>query len=523
MKKLLTVFIVLVFFSVSFAQISSNVQKNMYYGYFNTAVVLLQNGIKANPANLENYYALGALYARLNKIDSAKIVFNKLIEVNPKAPISTVAQGYIALNDNKKDEAKATFERAVKATKSKDGAIMRNIGEAFEYSPKKDILLAIEYLKRAIAIEIKNPDTYFSLGEAYLANNESGPAVTQYEFCSDYDKTAAWAYTRIGQIFKSAKNYPKANEAFEAAMKADPEYPYIYKEMADWKYLYNDYPAAVKNFEIYQNKTGDNSIEARTLKSTYFFYNKNYKGTIELVNEIMKKDSSKNYMIRLLGYSSFEQGDSIQAKNYMEKFFQKTPTDKILWSDHFYLGKIYYKLGQEQDALNQFTKAIALDSTKADIYQELALHNFGKGNYKDAGFWYAKKLSKLEKPGLQNYFDIAFAYYKAEEYATANIYFEKIVTKWPTSMTGLLYHARSNAYLDPQSTQALAKPNYEKIVIQGETDPIKYKNELKEAYKYLYYHFYNIPDKATALTFADKYIKIDPNDAEGIQMMDAVK
>lgn len=50
------------------------------------------------------------------------------------------------------------------------------------YSPKRDIPNAIEYLKKAVSIEIKNPVSYFSLGEAYYAINESGPALTQYEF-----------------------------------------------------------------------------------------------------------------------------------------------------------------------------------------------------------------------------------------------------------------------------------------------------------------------------------------------------
>ncbi|MBL7831619.1 MAG: tetratricopeptide repeat protein [Saprospiraceae bacterium] len=506
-----------------FAQISPEVQKLQYYGYFNKAKLSLQKGIQGNPMNIDNYYELGVIYNRTNNQDSAKIVFTKLVELYPKSPLSTVAQGFMSLNSGNKDEAKAFFERAAKSTKFKDGMILRKIGEAYLYSPKKDLTNAVEYLKKAVAIEIKNPVSYYSLGEAYYLLNEAGSAVTQYEFCTDYDKSAAWAYTRIGQIFKGAKNYQKADEAFKLAFAADADYPYIYKELAEWKYLYQDYPEAVKNFDKYQQLTGDNGIEAKTLRSTYTFYNKSYKETINLVNEIMKVDSSKNYMVRLLGYSSFEQGDSLAAKNYMEKFFQKAPKEKIIWSDYFYLGKVYNKFGSDSLATLQYKKAIELDSTKIDIYNDLAKMNFARGNFKNAGYWYGKKLEKLEKFKLQDYFDPAFAYFKAEDYNNANIYFDKIVKKYPTSVVGQLYYARSNAYLDPQSLKALAKPNYEKVIELGEVDPVKYKNELKEAYKYMYYFFYNSQDKATALTIADKLVKIDPNDPEGLQMLEAAK
>ena len=523
MKNLFVVMLCAVLSIHAIAQISPEVHKLQYYGYFNQAKTTLKRNIQTNPANLDNLYELGAIYSRTANLDSAKIIFNKLVETNAKSAISTVAQGYLSLNNGNKEEAKSFFEKAAKSTKFKDGSVLRKIGEAYLYSPKKDYPNAIEYLKKAVAIEIKNPVTYYSLGEAYYNTNESGQAVTQYEFCTDFDKKAAWAYTRIGEIFKGAKNYPKADEAFKAALEADPEYPYIYKDLAEWKYLYQDYPTALKYFDKYQAMTGDNSIEAKTSRSTYLFYNKNYKETISLVNDIMKVDSSKNYMIRLLGYSSFEMGDSLGAKNQMDKFFQKAPKEKIIWQDYFYQGKISSKFGNDSVATIQFKKALALDSTQIDIYTELAKMNFSKNNFKMAGYWYGKKLEKLEKFSLQNYFDPAFAYYKAEDFNNANIYFDKLVKKYPTSVVGQLYYARSQANLDPNTEKALAKPQYEKVIEAGEADPVKYKNELKEAYKYLYYYYYNLPDKIQASAFADKFVKVDPNDPEGLQMIEAVK
>jgi len=525
-SKMKNLFFVVFCITMSFTvqgQISASVQKAIYYQDFSSAKMNLQKDIKSNPNNLDNYFELGALYARLNKVDSAGIIFGKLAEMNPKAAVTTVANGYVLLNSGKADEAKAMFEKAAKSTKFKDGSIMRRIGEAYLYSPKTNLDEAIEYLKKAVAIEIKNPVTYYSLGEAYYLKKEGGPAVTNYEFCTDYDKSAAWAYTRIGQIFEGVKNYVKANEAYQAALSADPDYPFIYKEMANWLYLRRDYKAAMNNFIKYQQLTGDNSIEAKTQKSTYAFYNKDYKQTLELVNDIMKVDSSKNYMIRLLGYSSFEQGDSLSAKNYMEKFFQKTNKDKIIWSDYYYLGKINEKFNNDTEALVNFKKAIELDSNQVDVYDAIAKMYFANENYKEAGYWYGLKLNKLDNPKIQEMFDPAFAYYRSEDWANANTFFGKLVTRYPTSVAGQLYYARTNSLLDPKATNGLAKPIYEKVAELGEKDPVKYKNELKEAYNYLYYFYYNGNDKTKAFEFADKFTKVDPNDPDGAKLLEAVK
>ena len=64
---------------------------------------------------------------------------------------------------------------------------------------------------------------------------------------------------------------------------------------------------------------------------------------------------------------------------------------------------------------------------------------------------------------------------------------------------------------------------YEKVAELGEKDPVKYKNELKEAYNYLYYFYYNGNDKTKAFEFADKFTKVDPNDPDGAKLLEAVK
>lgn len=85
MKNLLTAMLCVIWSLGSSAQISPEVQKLHTMVISIKPKTLLIKGYQANPSNLDNLFELGAIYSRTGKLDSAKIMFNKLIETNQKA------------------------------------------------------------------------------------------------------------------------------------------------------------------------------------------------------------------------------------------------------------------------------------------------------------------------------------------------------------------------------------------------------------------------------------------------------
>ena len=80
----------------------------------------------------------------------------------------------------------------------------------------------------------------------------------------------------------------------------------------------------------------------------------------------------------------------------------------------------------------------------------------------------------------------------------------------------LLYKARINSYIDPETKDGLAKPYYEKLVsvINARADKDKTDNtRLLEAYRYLGYYYLLQNDKETSNSYWNKILEIDPNDA----------
>ena len=54
----------------------------------------------------------------------------------------------------------------------------------------------------------------------------------------------------------------------------------------------------------------------------------------ELVEKILKKDPTKNYLRRLQDYCDFENGQYIRGLKTLDDYFKIVPADKILPSDY---------------------------------------------------------------------------------------------------------------------------------------------------------------------------------------------
>ena len=76
---------------------------------------------------------------------------------------------------------------------------------------------------------------------------------------------------------------------------------------------------------------------------------------------------------------------------------------------------------------------------------------------------------------------------------------------------------KANAGIDSTGELGLAVPSYEQAIAIGEkeADKEKVKNQLLGAYKYFIEYYYNVKkDQATALSYVDKAIAIDPADTQ---------
>jgi len=81
------------------------------------------------------------------------------------------------------------------------------------------------------------------------------------------------------------------------------------------------------------------------------------------------------------------------------------------------------------------------------------------------------------------------------------------------SYLGYLWRARTNAILDPETTEGLATPYYEQtvaVISAKQNGATNNKSELIESYRYLAYYYYLKADKANSISYCNKLLSLDP-------------
>ena len=214
-------------------------------------------------------------------------------------------------------------------------------------------------------------------------------------------------------------------------------------------------------------------------------------------------------MKRLLAYSYFETGQYDKAQTAIQDYFKTAPADKLLSSDYEYQGKILAKADKNQEALTSLNKALELDSTRADLRYDIAQIYVKQNNLPKAISMYRNKL-KTGKPSNTDYYYLGSLYDQSKNYRSADSLYALITTNNPTYAQAYLWRARSNANLDPDSKQGLAKPHYEKYIELASADKAKNKDGLVEANYYLGYYYYLKNDKAKANAHLKEVLALDP-------------
>jgi tetratricopeptide (TPR) repeat protein len=226
-------------------------------------------------------------------------------------------------------------------------------------------------------------------------------------------------------------------------------------------------------------------------------------------------------MKRLLAYSYYETKEDDKALAAIQDYFKIAPANKIIASDYEYQGKIYNRANKSDEALTSFNKALEMDSSRADLRNDMAQIYVKQNNYPKAIALYRDKM-KRTKPTNTDYYYLASLYDDSKKYRQADSLYALITINNPTFANGYLWRARSNANLDPESKAGLAKAHYEKYIELASEDKEKNKSGLVEANYYLAYYYYIKNDKAKAATYIKEVKALDPNNVQAKTLGDVI-
>jgi len=518
---------------------------------FAAAELLFEDLLKTDPTNGDVYFYFGDNYQKryfgdtLNisfdeMIDAAQDLFKKGVQAQPSNPVNYAGLAEVAMMKGNQQEAQGCIDKAYAMFPTRKNKLKMDdkiwahslvkMADAFVKAGVKDTTQIFKYLSEAQDKNSKMVELYIVRGDAYIfLLNDGSNAIANYNIATSLNPTSSMAKLRIGQLWMRAKQYQMALDYYEEGVKIDSTFAPAYRELGFLLSKAGRYTEAKKMFRKFLELSGGN-IQARLQFINTLMELQDYPEAITEIDQVLTMDTTIIDVYRARAYALFENKDYEAGLVAMEKFFDRSPEDKIRPTDIVYYGRLQAKNSMDSLAAITLFQAYELDTSKIDLLSEVAMSYIKIKDYDNVIRIYTLKDSVSEANVLDVY-NWAKAYYNIQDYENSAAMFERFTKIQTDYVPGYIWWARTLFNLDPESDEGLAKPVYEQILEITKEDTVKYHKQRLEAYYYLAYYYYHqyVLDKKDldlareSLKYNNDVLAIDPENEKAKQMVEALK
>ena len=286
-------------------------------------------GIKqATPENPLGYLKLYQFYLTQNQPDKALQTLQEGYNRNQRsAPLlMNLAKEYLRQNMHQK--AIALCEEHL-TQNPKDAVAYYLLGMI--QGSLKHFEAAETALQRAIDLQPTWAPPHQSLAGIYLAQGKKQEAVQRYEAVLAADKGNAAAYLFLGLLYEKDREYDKAMQIYERALKANPNFWF-----------------AANNLAFLLSESSDQKADLER--------------ALELSQKALKLRPGDPAILDTIGWTNYRLGNFDEARGMIEQALEGTPDSPIL---NYHLGMALYKADQLPEAREKLEKALESDAEYA--------------------------------------------------------------------------------------------------------------------------------------------------------------
>lgn len=395
------------------------------------------------------------------------------------------------------------------------------------------------YLEMARKADNKDPKVSVLEGDIAFARKDVGHACQLYEQAIYFDPNFRDAYLKYAQAYKSASP-SQAIEKLQQLKAIAPDCMEADKELAEVYYSNNRFGKAAETYA----KFIDTPIatEDDILKYAFaLFLNHDFEKSLQVAEKGLQKNARHAAFNRLAMYNNVDLKRYEAAEKAADAFFNASDDADYSYLDHRYYGTLLSDLKKYDQAILEYGKALKKDDTQIDLWREISGAYEQKNDYAQAIASYRKYYAALTQDNKtpEALFQLGRLYYgegtssdtlavqpedRLAALQSADSVFALVSTQAPDSYLGDMWRARTNSALDPETTEGLAKPYYEKVadLLLAKNDP-KYNAALIECYSYLGYYYLLKSDYPASKEYWNKILAIDPTNATANKALDGIK
>jgi tetratricopeptide (TPR) repeat protein len=533
MKTTVLAIVAILFTGSTFAQTIEDGKKFLYYERYKSAKEVFQKLSSANAVDEAAAYYLGQAMIGLEDIAGAKAMYLQKLSATPNSPLLLAGMGHIGLIEGSTD-ARSRFDAAVSLSAGKRIDVLNAVGAPNSDPEMKnsDPNYAIDKLKLATTIKgFKDPEVWANLGDAYRKIGDGGSAIQSYDAALRLDPNYARAIYRKGRLYQSQGISQETLylRLYDEAIAKDANYAPVYNTLSSYFYSTNVTKSA--NYLDKALAVSDDDPNACYKRASMKFAQGLNADAIAKADECIAAGGTNVFpnLYGLKAYALVKLNDSANAKTNFEEYFKKQIPSKIGSGDYSAYAMLLLKFpGNETQAAGYVEKAVALDSietNKVTYLKALATAYVTQKNFGEAATWFNKILSVKKNYSNVDLYNAGYNYFRAAKFDSSVAVFNKYTAKYPDEMFGYYMIAKANSGIDSTMKTGLAATSYLKAIEVGEkmTDKTKIKDYLVGAYTFMMQYSFNIKkDQATAISYIDKALVVDPTDAQSIKNKDFV-
>jgi len=258
------------------------------------------------------------------------------------------------------------------------------------------------------------PEAECFLGAGYLAQGDAGKAMKCFRKSLVMGNRSIVMYLSLGAAYYKTSQYDKAISCYDKAIRVDPRLPELYHERALALLKKKDLPGAIRDFSraielepAYEDAyylRGNCCLELGDYKNTV----KDYLAAYDLSPSLF---SDPKFFFQL-GYAYQALGQADQALQAYTKALEMDKRDPELY---YYRGYCFDQERKYGLALSDYNKAIALRPGYAEAYLNRGIIFAGYGRTLEAITDFTRSIA-LDPGSFEAYYNRAFAYFEKKEY-----------------------------------------------------------------------------------------------------------
>jgi tetratricopeptide (TPR) repeat protein len=427
--------------------------------------------------------------------------------------------------------AAACFKRASSAAKGKDGLPIK-----IELLSAYSELGAPEYAELLEKLKKDNSDSaplYVAEGDALLNQKKYGDALGAYAQAVYFDKQCAEAYIRSASVYRNM-DLNLAIEQMNNLLAAQPDCDLAYHQLGDLYYKAGKFGDAERCFRKFAERNPQLTKTDLAHYATILFYNKKYDEASALLDQGLAAHPDDQVLNRVKMYIlAATTDDDAAASAYMKRY----PAESYIALDYANYARLEKKLKHYAPAVEAMEKAVALDADEAAYVAELADLYAADNRYKESLATYEKLFANHPKEvkasdclayGKANYYAVDAFKHSADSVLCpallqkADTLFSQVIERSPDNYLGYFWRARTRSLVDAETTQGLAKPDYERVIAILEPEG-KEKAKLCECYNYLGYFYYVAQNNPASLDCWKKTLALDPANEMARKAVEGIK